>query len=364
MEKNKPVVIYISHDSHRQYDFAELLDEQFNFIPSCTVKNGLKHLDNFKGNPVVILIDEECGMENNNFFFSSIRKMLSLVAPIIIVVCYDSPHNGGKTALSLGANDIIMPPFYSDIIINRIKNTMQAMDTHNFEEMQHALRELPSNIYLKDRNGKYIFCTKDWQHQKSASDPDWNIRGKTDLEIRIDKENAVKAIESDKSLLKSGLGSNYTIKIDSEGKQGFLEVIKRPVRNKNGMITGIIGLVNDVTQKELLKIRLEEASITDSLTGILNRGAMHKLISESLLDYKYNNTELCLLMFDLDDFKQVNDTYGHQNGDIVLTTFADILHNTHFGKAKAGRWGGEEFMLLLYNSSVSKCIKAVSIPHG
>ena len=74
MEKNKPVVIYISHDSHRQYDFVELLDDQFNFIPSCTVKNGLKHLDNFKGNPVVILIDEECGMENNNFFFSSIKK--------------------------------------------------------------------------------------------------------------------------------------------------------------------------------------------------------------------------------------------------------------------------------------------------
>lgn len=356
MKNDKPVVIYISHDAQHQYEFAELLADSFNFIPSCTVKNGLRHLSSFKKSSVAVLIDEECGLENNHIFFSTIENIPFLVLPIVIAVCFDSPQNGGKTILSLGANDIIMPPFHADIIVNRIKNTMQAASTKNFEEMQNALKELPANIYLKDEKGRYIFCTKDWQHKKSINDSDWDIRGKTDLEIRKDKENAIKAMETDKSLLKSGNGADYIVEIGSEGDQGFLEIIKRPVRNKDGIITGIIGLVSDVTQKELLKIHLEKASTTDSLTGVLNRGTMYKLIKDSLFDFKEKKGKLCLLMFDLDDFKKVNDTYGHQNGDIVLTTFADILLNSHFGKAKAGRWGGEEFMLLLYDTEITDAI--------
>ena len=61
-------------------------------------------------------------------------------------------------------------------------------------------------------------------------------------------------------------------------------------------------------------------------------------------------------MLDIDNFKQVNDTYGHQEGDMVIIALGKILHNEEMAytdKFSAGRWGGEEFMLLLHDTDVS-----------
>ena len=88
---------------------------------------------------------------------------------------------------------------------------------------------------------------------------------------------------------------------------------------------------------------LRHAAITDPLTGLYNRGEIQKRINNLA------NTS-SLLMIDLDDFKHVNDRFGHQAGDDVLTGLADLLREILRAenlKACAGRWGGEEFMILL-----------------
>ena len=88
---------------------------------------------------------------------------------------------------------------------------------------------------------------------------------------------------------------------------------------------------------------MRHAAITDPLTGLYNRGEIQKRINNLA------NTG-SLLMIDLDDFKHVNDRFGHQAGDDVLTGLADLLREilqAESLKACAGRWGGEEFMILL-----------------
>lgn len=93
---------------------------------------------------------------------------------------------------------------------------------------------------------------------------------------------------------------------------------------------------------------LKAAVITDGLTGLYNRAEIQRRIEGSLACVE--RRKFSLVMLDIDNFKQVNDTYGHQKGDRVIITLANILHEVQEHSSErysAGRWGGEEFMLLL-----------------
>jgi two-component system cell cycle response regulator len=84
----------------------------------------------------------------------------------------------------------------------------------------------------------------------------------------------------------------------------------------------------------------------DALTQLLNRGAIFETLAGKLKQSKLQGTELALLMCDVDHFKKVNDTYGHRVGDEVLREVAERLRN-NVRKGAVGRYGGEEFLLLL-----------------
>lgn len=101
-------------------------------------------------------------------------------------------------------------------------------------------------------------------------------------------------------------------------------------------------------QLELVNEKLKMAAIIDGLTGLYNRKEIQRQIEESLA--KVGQEQFSLVMLDIDNFKQVNDTYGHQEGDTVIVALADILRNRRIGQKQnvsSGRWGGEEFMVLL-----------------
>ncbi len=85
----------------------------------------------------------------------------------------------------------------------------------------------------------------------------------------------------------------------------------------------------------------------DPLTGLLNRRGMMDRFDKEIARQARQNGELGLLLLDLDFFKQVNDLHGHAAGDLALCATANILHSTKRGYDHAGRWGGEEFILLL-----------------
>ena len=107
-------------------------------------------------------------------------------------------------------------------------------------------------------------------------------------------------------------------------------------------------------QLELVNEKLQTAAIIDGLTGLYNRKEIQRQIEEALAEVK--NENFSLVMLDIDNFKQVNDTYGHQEGDAVIVALADILRNRRIGstqKVSSGRWGGEEFMVLLRNTDAS-----------
>jgi diguanylate cyclase (GGDEF)-like protein len=92
---------------------------------------------------------------------------------------------------------------------------------------------------------------------------------------------------------------------------------------------------------------LERLSISDGLTGLFNHRHIHGLLAQEFERVARTNDCMSVAMFDLDHFKSVNDTHGHQTGDRVLVELADILRESARDIDRLGRYGGEEFMALL-----------------
>ncbi|MDM7860853.1 diguanylate cyclase [Alteromonas sp. ASW11-36] len=103
-----------------------------------------------------------------------------------------------------------------------------------------------------------------------------------------------------------------------------------------------------VTYKRHLEKKLE----IDNLTGLVNRSYLHRRFNR----LHTTSTDLCVAIVDLDHFKQVNDNYGHNAGDLVLRQVANILTSVLRADDTVCRWGGEEFVLMLPNTSADNCM--------
>lgn len=156
-------------------------------------------------------------------------------------------------------------------------------------------------------------------------------------------------------VIRTGKGDSYIIEINADGILEYFQVYKEPVTDEKGNINGIIGLLNNVTEQEILKRKLKSAATIDGLTGLYNRKEIQSQIEKTIYESRRKGSICSVIMLDIDNFKHVNDFYGHKQGDMVIIGLADILKNNQSTSEKfsAGRWGGEEFMLLLHDTEIS-----------
>jgi len=115
----------------------------------------------------------------------------------------------------------------------------------------------------------------------------------------------------------------------------------------SGVTDGVVGVMADVTERKHMVEEMCRLARTDSLTGLFNRGYFMDLAARELARVQRNGGGLSLLIVDVDYFKAVNDTYGHDVGDKALITLSRILMNSVREVDVVGRFGGEEFVVLL-----------------
>jgi len=123
-----------------------------------------------------------------------------------------------------------------------------------------------------------------------------------------------------------------------------------PMRNSAGAIVGAVEVFSDSTAKQRAEKRvgeLENLAFRDALTNLPNRRYLELKVAQALQDYQQFGRECGLLLFDLDRFKQVNDTHGHEVGDAVLKSVTETLVQSLRTVDIVGRWGGEEFLVLM-----------------
>lgn len=114
------------------------------------------------------------------------------------------------------------------------------------------------------------------------------------------------------------------------------------------LILSLIGMLYMIYRKNRVQKKLYLESITDHLTKVFNRGYIISVLEENKLSTS------CVLMMDVDDFKMINDTLGHVVGDKVLIRVADVIEKNLRDGDSVGRYGGEEFLVILRNTTLEK----------
>jgi diguanylate cyclase (GGDEF)-like protein len=130
-----------------------------------------------------------------------------------------------------------------------------------------------------------------------------------------------------------------------------------PLLSADGKVNHVGIIIYDVTDIAINRSRLQQAnqqlehlSQTDRLTRLYNRGYWEECLKKEFIRIQRTGEACSLVIFDIDHFKQVNDSYGHQAGDEVIRVTAQKLVETHRNTDISGRYGGEEFVAILVNT--------------
>ncbi|GAA0795989.1 sensor domain-containing diguanylate cyclase [Marinobacterium sediminicola] len=213
------------------------------------------------------------------------------------------------------------------------------------QELDAIVENLPAMLFLRDADSlKFVRLNKAGENLLGLSRD--QVIGKTVYDL-FPHDQASRFSSMDSELVTNRREVVVDLRIDTPAGPRDLHARKIALRDSAGKVRFLLGVATDVTEEKRLRDDLQNLASHDALTGLLNRRVlMEQLNTEVARATRYGNP-LSLIMFDADHFKKVNDHYGHQAGDRVLHDLAKVTGQLIRTSDIAGRYGGEEFMLVL-----------------
>lgn len=198
--------------------------------------------------------------------------------------------------------------------------------------------------------------------------------GYTQNELLGNKHNILKGQDTPKSVYNDlwiTISSGHTWRgefnnIKKDGSSYWISALISPIYDKHDVIVAYNAIANDVTLKKVLEefnkklekevkertIELEKLATTDKLTSIYNRLRLDEELLDNYNNYLRYDKLYSVILIDVDFFKKVNDTFGHQIGDEVLKGLSSIMKSCIRSTDILGRWGGEEFMIISPSTNI------------
>lgn len=159
-------------------------------------------------------------------------------------------------------------------------------------------------------------------------------------------------LQKDKRRLLSGKSSQVEFRIHHpEHGEKWIMKTATPIKDENGQVCMINGQMFDITERKKLENKLKHMAYFDDLTDLPNRKLLDRHISKALAHCKRHHHTLSIMFIDLDDFKQVNDTLGHEAGDKLLKEVVARLNQCLREEDLIARIGGDEFIAVLEEAS-------------
>ncbi len=247
---------------------------------------------------------------------------------------------------------------------------------------------IPHPIFVKNEDLQFVYVNKAYEIAFGVSNEYMN--GKTVLEIEHLPDTEKKFYHNeDQELLTHSKSIHHVFSYRfSTGQIHTCLYYSMGFVQENGT-KGLIGLIIDITeqqktmsllQNELKKIvaekeKVEKESAIDPLTNVYNRRLLDDFLTKYTLLTTRKKLPLSCIMIDIDHFKKINDTFGHQAGDVVLQQLGQILKDSLRDNDVVFRYGGEEFLLLLQGSEIDGAFlvaerlrkqinKTISLPDG
>jgi diguanylate cyclase (GGDEF)-like protein/PAS domain S-box-containing protein len=210
------------------------------------------------------------------------------------------------------------------------------------------LLDLPGErIFFKDLESRFLVVSRGLLEDQLPGWSSADVIGKTDFDI-FSEPHAVAAFEDEQRIIRTG--EPIVGKIERETFRNrpdvWVSTTKFPLRDDEGRIIGSFGISRDVTAQMVAEQALTYQSLHDTVTGLVNRVALRDRLSQSLALLERQPGQVALLFIDLDNFKTINDSFGHETGDKVLVEVARRLTSVARRADTVARLGGDEFVML------------------
>lgn len=215
----------------------------------------------------------------------------------------------------------------------------------------------PMAVFMKDELGRYVYFNERMQNMYYA--PLTDLAGKTDFDwLPTYLANEIRVV--DHQVLTTGKTIDTVQAVPAlDGRETHWAIYRFLFINTAGdRFVG--GIAVDITELKEMQRRLEDLSLTDELTGLNNRRGFLTLARDRLRLSRRNDEKMLVLFADMDGLKQINDTHGHAAGSEAIRLISDILRASLRDSDVLARWGGDEFVALLANTTGEKCDKMIA----
>lgn len=209
------------------------------------------------------------------------------------------------------------------------------------EKYRSLVESAEDSIYLVDRDYKYLFMNK--KHLTRLNTPLKDILGQPYARFHSNEETSTFIKNIDK-VLESGRPLQVEHKSERDGNY-FLQTMS-PVKDFSDKVTAVTVVSKLITDRKRMEDKLRIMSLTDELTGLYNRRGFFALAEQQLKLSIRMKKKMFLLYTDLDNLKNINDDWGHQEGDVALIETANLLRDTFRDSDIVARIGGDEFVAL------------------
>lgn len=182
---------------------------------------------------------------------------------------------------------------------------------------------------------------------KRIIDESMNIH---DLYIELDKRDQLVA-----ELKRTGISDNMEIMVNDANNEMFVGLVSSQAINIEGA-PHILSIIRDVTEIKKMEAEIKRLATTDKLTQVFNRPKLDEFLQTELERSERTKAPFAIIIVDIDLLKSINEAHGNQWGDSLLVGIADILKVQVRSTDIVGRWGGEEFLIILPDTEVKGAV--------
>ncbi len=240
-----------------------------------------------------------------------------------------------------------------DTDISELKS-IETQLTEQKELMENVLKTVPVRIFWKDLAGKYLGANQLFLADAQLESQQQLI-GKTDYDLPWQDDQGDYYFQTDMAIIESGQSTltQQESYVDEDGSEKTWLVSRMPLKNGQQQIVGMLGTYEDITERRNLEIQLKHQTEIlkhqahhDELTQLPNRTLFNNRLQYAIEKAKRAQTAFAVHFIDLDQFKKINDSLGHDIGDEVLKIIANRIRRTIRAEDTLARLGGDEFTIL------------------
>jgi diguanylate cyclase (GGDEF)-like protein/PAS domain S-box-containing protein len=232
----------------------------------------------------------------------------------------------------------------------------------NLQESQTRLATVmdyvPACVYMKDLEARYLFVNREFEKTFGVSLED--TLHKTDFDHFADTPELAEAIRrTDMIALRDGTISIEENLVAADGLTHTFLSVKTPLYG-NSDIKGLCGISMDISEQKRARERIDYLAHYDVLTGLPNRHLLHDRLGQAIAQARSRAGQVGVMVLDLDRFKVINDSLGHQAGDRLLQEVAERLKTCVEASDTVGRLGGDEFAVIATGAADSGALRQIA----